>query len=129
MNPFSDAFQGLFSLGFLKIILIYQNHRLIQIRGTNTNGEFIVPVDINDGVLCQYCEEPYLRCVRSFLLYNSYCPSFVTVQMYFPGDRKFLTWDLFLLFLMLKKAHGAGKTNKLRQAKLRLVRHCASSLS
>ena len=32
----------------------------------------------------------------------------VTVQMYFPNDMKFLTWELFLLLLVRKKAHGAG---------------------
>ena len=36
----------------------------------------------------------------------------VTVQMYFPDDMKFLTWELFLLLLMRKKAHGAGSTKK-----------------
>ena len=54
----------------------------------------------------------YLRCARSSQLYNSYYPLLVTVQMYFPGDRKHLTLELFLLFLIRKKAHGAGKTNK-----------------
>ena len=32
--------------------------------------------------------------------------------MYFPDDRDFLTLELFLLFLIWKEAHGAGKTNK-----------------
>ena len=43
---------------------------------------------------------------------NSYNLLLVTVQMYFPDVRKFLTWELFLLFLIRKKAHDAGKTNK-----------------
>ena len=64
----------------------------MKIRSTNTNGEFKAPVDIKDGVLCSlYCKEPHLRCAMSFWLYNSYHLHLVTVQMYFPDDRKFLT--------------------------------------
>ena len=32
--------------------------------------------------------------------------------MYFPGDMKFLTLELFLLFLIRKKAHDAGYTSE-----------------
>ena len=84
----------------------------MKIRSTYSSGEFRVPANIKDGVLChdrqQYCKEPHLRCARSFRLYNSYHLLLVTLQMYFPGDMKFLTQDLFLLFLIRKKAHGAG---------------------
>ena len=33
-------------------IVISQNHRLTKIRSTNTNGEFMAPADIQDGVPC-----------------------------------------------------------------------------
>ena len=76
------------------------------------NGEFRVSVDIKDGVLCHDWKEPHLRCARSFWLYNSDHLLLVTVLMDFPGDRKFLTSELLLLFLIRKKAHGVVKTNK-----------------
>ena len=57
-------------------------------------------------------KESHLRCAGSFYLYNSYHPFLVTVQMYFPGDRKHLTLELFLLFHIRKKAYGTGKFNK-----------------
>ena len=66
----------------------------MKLRSTNTNGKFRAPADVKDGVLChdsqQYRKEPHFRCARSFWLYNSYYPLFVTAQMNFPGNRKFL---------------------------------------
>ena len=47
MNPFPGA-----CLGFSIFHVISQNHSLIKIRSTNTNGEFRVPADIKDGVIC-----------------------------------------------------------------------------
>ena len=105
MNPFPSVFQGLCS-GFSIFILISKNYRLMEIRITNTNSEFSAPANIQDGVPCQdsqqYCKELHLRYARSFWLYNSYHPLLVTVQIYFPGNRKFLTLELFLLFLKRK---------------------------
>ena len=107
-------------LRFYSISCDFSELQTNEIRSANTNGEFRVPADMKDGVLCpdsyQYWKEPHLRCARSFWLYNSLHLLLVTVQMEFPGDRKFLTRELFLLFLLLlirKKAHGADKNNKI----------------
>ena len=51
LNPFPSAFQELCS-GFSIFLVIFQNYRLMKIRSTNSNGEFRVPADIKDGVLC-----------------------------------------------------------------------------
>ena len=51
LNPFSSAFQGLCS-GFSIFLVIFQNYRLMKIRSTNSSGEFRVPADIKDEVLC-----------------------------------------------------------------------------
>ena len=64
----------------------------MKIRSTNTKVEFRAPAGIKDRILChdslQYCKKPHLRCARDFWLYNSYHPPLVTLQIYFPGDRK-----------------------------------------
>ena len=51
LNPFPSAFRGLCS-GFSIFLVIFQNYRLMKIRSTNSNGEFRVPADIKDGLLC-----------------------------------------------------------------------------
>ena len=67
---FPSVFQGLCS-AFSIFLVICQNYRLMKIRSTYSNGEFRVPVNIKNGVLChdrqQYCKELLMMC-QEFLV-------------------------------------------------------------
>ena len=58
-------------------------------------------------------EKSWILIVPGFLFLSQLSSAFRYCADVLPyGDRKFLTWELLLLFLILKKAHSAGLTNK-----------------